>query len=144
MKQRLSTSRKAKILRGRKPAVSSAKIVSNATNLVHIRGNKVLERILDDGYSGMMVSQKSKADKAAEFLSEVTVEEWDHLLRALTSKWETAFANRQMQARREGNSTPPPAPPHVDVDFETTEPRKRQVAGGALTVEKLIDRYLTD
>jgi hypothetical protein len=106
-----------------------------------------------------MAAPKSKADKFAGFLEDLTVEDLDQHLLKLSREWMLVYANRQILARQEGNTTRPPAPPKVDVDVkaghqadEDVEPSSADEtspldsAGTAFngTVGSLIDCYLTD
>jgi hypothetical protein len=99
-----------------------------------------------------MGRRKTKADRLAGFLEELTVEELDEQLMKLGRAWTRVYMNRQLRAKEEGTTTPPPAPPKVgegtQAENDTKTVGEHEPPDGAngnlATLKSLIQCYRND
>src|SRR4051812_44476931 len=68
----------------------------------------------DGLYSDDMGRQKTKADQLGDFLDDLTVEELDEQLVRLGRRGMMVYTNRQLLAKEQGFTAPPPDPPRID------------------------------
>jgi hypothetical protein len=110
MKQRLIRKRRVKRNAGSGPRNL---LGNDGTASIHIRPIMGLEPNPGRAYQALMSGPTTKAGKLLGSISELTVREWDQLLVKLSHDWTFAYTNRQLRAKVEGDTTPPPEPPAV-------------------------------
>lgn len=104
-------------------------------------------------YPDAMGESKTKAEKLTSFLDEMTVEGLDDLLLKMGRDWMRVYMNRQMLANEQGNTTPAPAPPRVELAVPEASAREgdeqeqaaapKNEGNAGLTLAALVDQYRT-
>jgi hypothetical protein len=94
-----------------------------------------------------MGAPRTKADKAAEMLADISVADWDQRLINLSREWMFAYGYRELRAKIEGVTAPPPpppVPPKIEGARSAPSSAEKKRVGGPETVLELIDLYRTD